>query len=95
MINEPLEATIAQLQESVLCGTCKSAKLMVWSTAELDESFGEQGPQYAVTTDDCVYAVHCDYFRRRVEAPNRLISCHAHQPIQAARSAPIGQRGKQ
>lgn len=85
----------AEVKESVLCGSCKSAKFLVWQPAELDESFGEQGPQHAITTDDCVYAVHCDFFRRRVEAPNRLISCHAHQPVAHSRSEPIGQRRKQ
>ena len=36
-------------------------------------------PQHAVGKDDCWYAVHCDYFKRRVEAPDKLCRCGAHQ----------------
>ena len=43
------------------------------------DPLGDSTPQHSVVKDDCWYAVHCDYFMRRVEAPDKLCQCGAHQ----------------
>ncbi len=50
------------------------ARMLIWD----GDKHGDH-PQHAVAKDDVWYAVHCDYFKRRVEAPNKLRRCGAHQ----------------
>ena len=79
MDNDTLQSITAQLGKSLVCGNCKSARLLIWDRAELDMPFSAMAQQQGVQTEECVYAVHCDYFRRRVESPDHLHHCGAHQ----------------
>jgi hypothetical protein len=60
--------------EALFCGRCKSAKLIIWTKTR-----GEDRPQQAAAIGDYWVAVHCDYFRRRIERPEELVRCAAFQ----------------
>lgn len=63
-----------QGSEALFCGRCKAAKLIIWNKAK-----GETQPQQATAVGEYWVAVHCDYFRRRIESPAQLVRCAAFQ----------------
>lgn len=79
MDNPTLQRIWAQLEDELFCGDCKAARLLIWEQDKHAGQLGGSPPQNSVARDDCRYAVHCDYFRRRVEAPDKLRRCGAHQ----------------
>jgi hypothetical protein len=58
--------------EALFCGRCKAAKLVIWNKIK-----GDDRPQQATAIGEHWVAVHCDYFRRRVENPDQLVRCGA------------------
>lgn len=79
MDNPTLQRLETQLKKSLHCGDCTALRLLIWERPAQSAVFGESPPQHAVTGEQCWYAVHCDYFRRRIEAPDQLKRCGAHQ----------------
>ena len=79
MDNPTLQKLWAQLETDLFCGDCKAARLLIWEQDKHAGTLGDSTPQHAVGKDHCWYAVHCDYFKRRVEAPDKLRRCGAHQ----------------
>jgi hypothetical protein len=63
-----------EAREKFFCGECKAARLLIWEKAK-----GAEAPQCAVTVGEHWEAVHCDYFRRRIEHPDQLRNCGAFQ----------------
>ena len=60
------------------CGGCQAARLLHWVQEERSLSLGySDTPQHAVDVADHWAVVHCDYFRRRVEQPDKLTFCGA------------------
>ncbi len=68
-----------QLEHELFCGDCTAARFLIWEKGKHADTLGDSTPQHSVVKDDCWYAVHCDYFMRRVEAPDKLCQCGAHQ----------------
>lgn len=70
-----------QLTNELTCAGCKAARFLIWDSANYTER-----PTHSVTAtvDDqrYFYAVHCDYFKRRVEKPDHLLRCEARQERQ-------------
>lgn len=66
-----------QLSEDLICGNCKAVRLLIWEKEKHSES-----PQQAKSQGDIWYALHCDYFKRRIEHPDLLQRCGAHQTPQ-------------
>ena len=66
-----------QLSDTLFCGDCKAARLLIWE--QESTQIGSQSPQHSAVQDGYWYAVHCDYFRRRIEFPDKLERCGAHQ----------------
>lgn len=65
--------------QDLCCGGCQAARLMHW-IREYDEhriSGANDRPQHAVVLSSHYAVVHCDYFRRRVEQPDKLTHCAA------------------
>ena len=63
-----------QITNGIVCGNCKAMRLLIWEKEKHSES-----PQHAKTHEAFWYAVHCDYFKRRIEHPDKLQRCGAHQ----------------
>ena len=63
-----------QLTQGLFCGNCKVMRLMIWEK----ESHSDL-PRQAKTIEEFWYAVHCDYFKQRVEHPDKLKRCAAFQ----------------
>ena len=63
-----------------VCGNCRAAKLLHWQVQE-GATLGEKAPVHAVDLDIHLAAVHCDYFRRRIELPELLHFCGAQREI--------------
>ena len=63
-----------QARSKLICGPCKAARLLIW-----EKLGGDTQPQHATAQLQKGYwvAVHCDYFRRRIEAPQQLQRCGA------------------
>ncbi len=78
MDNPTLQKLWAQIEAELTCGDCKAARFLIWEKGGHSQLGGDP-PQQAVVEGDCWYAVHCDYFKRRVEAPDKLRRCGAHQ----------------
>lgn len=69
--------SVAAWYEETLCSSCKAGCLLHWYR-ESGISLGSgDWPQHAVVVEDHWAAVHCDYFRRRVELPDQLSFCGA------------------
>ena len=66
-----------QLSEELFCGDCKAIQLLIWEKEKHSEL-----PQHAKIKGDVWYAIHCDYFKRRIEHPDLLQRCGAHQTKQ-------------
>ena len=73
-MNTPTE-TAATWFATTFCRDCKAARLLVWQRDDYDTD----GPAHAVKLRREWAALHCDYFRRRVELPGQLTACGAHQ----------------
>ena len=73
-MNNPAE-TATTWFKTTLCHDCKAARLLVWHRDDYDT----EGPSHAVKLPAQWAALHCDYFRRRVELPDQLTACGAHQ----------------
>ena len=63
-----------QITREFICGDCKALRLLMWEKEKHSEL-----PQHAKSHDTFWYAVHCDYFKRRIEHPDKLQRCGAHQ----------------
>lgn len=65
--------------QSVTCGGCQAARLLHWEREpdELRLGGNNDKPQHAVALGNHYAVVHCDYFRRRVEQPDKLSFCGA------------------
>jgi len=63
-----------QLEKQLFCGDCKAVRLMIWQRQKQTKL-----PNQAITEGDYWYAIHCDYFKRRIEHPDKLLRCAAHQ----------------
>lgn len=70
-----------QATEALFCGRCKAAKLIIWNKAK-----GGERPQHAYALGEQWVAVHCDYFRRRIENPDQLTRCAAFQKKEGEKS---------
>ena len=68
-----------QIEAELTCGDCKTARFLIWEKDKYAGSVGASPPQHSVGTEEFLYAVHCDYFKRRVESPDLLKRCGAHQ----------------
>lgn len=79
MDNPTLQTLCAQLEADLFCNDCKAARFLIWEKDKHAGQLGGETPQHSVIREDCVYAVHCDYFKRRVEAPDKLRRCGAYQ----------------
>ncbi len=78
MENLTLQNVWKQLEDRLVCGDCKAARLLIWEKKKYADY--DDGPQHGILLDERWWcAVHCDYFRRRVEYPGRLRRCGAHQ----------------
>ena len=77
-----------QLTEDLFCGNCKAGQLLLWDRSEAGREQLD-APRDAVQGNDHWYAVHCDFFKRRIENPNRLVRCRAHRK---RGDAPAGER---
>lgn len=71
---------VADWFDRSVCGNCHAAKLLHWQVDEGD-TLGERAPTHAVDLDPHFAAVHCDYFRRRIELPELLTYCGAQREI--------------
>jgi len=67
------------------CGKCKAARLLVWEKVK-----GSDPPHQATAIGDCWVALHCDYFRRRIESPAQLQRCGAFQTRDEGRKKSAG-----
>ncbi|RUM94720.1 MAG: hypothetical protein DSZ28_01695 [Thiothrix sp.] len=65
----------AQLEGELFCGDCKACRPLIW---ELPKYYDDR-PRDSIVRDKAWVAIHCDYFRRRVEFPEELRRCGAHQ----------------
>ena len=65
--------------KNTCCGGCQAARLLSWSLDPDALSFSgdRDQPQHAVRLEAHLAAVHCDYFKRRVEQPDKLTFCGA------------------
>lgn len=70
------DPAVAAWYDETLCSQCKAAQLLHWTRGEVSIGGGDR-PQQAVYVDGHWAAVHCDYFRRRVELPDQLNFCDA------------------
>ena len=66
-----------QLSEKLFCGDCKAARMLIWTKD--DSPLNNTTPPHSGVMGEHWYAVHCDYFRRRIELPDQLERCGAHQ----------------
>ena len=67
-----------QLTDDLVCGNCKAGQLLLWDRSDTGREHLD-APRDAVQGNDHWYAVHCDFFKRRIENPNRLVRCRAHR----------------
>lgn len=74
MENTKVQQVWTKATTALICGRCKAARLMVW-----EKTKGADHPQQACAIDDHWVAVHCDYFKRRIESPEQLLRCGAFQ----------------
>lgn len=74
VVNTPDE-TAATWFATTFCHDCKAARLLAWQRGDYDT----EGPLHAVKLPSEWAALHCDYFRRRIELPGQLTECGAHQ----------------
>jgi len=72
--NHSIQTLWNQLSGSLFCGDCTAVRILIWTKERHTEA-----PQHAVAVDDNWYAIHCDYFKRRIEHPDKLARCGAHQ----------------
>lgn len=63
-----------------VCGNCRAAKLLHWQVED-GVTLGERAPAHSVDLAPHRAAVHCDYFRRRIELPELLQFCGAQREI--------------
>ena len=70
---------IEQWFETLCCGGCQAARLLSWSVDPDALSFADEKdrPQHGVSVGEHIAVVHCDYFKRRVEQPDKLTYCAA------------------
>jgi len=59
------------------CGGCQASQLLHWQHEQQVTLGFEETPQHAIEVAGHWAAVHCDYFRRRVEQPDKLTFCSA------------------
>ena len=78
MDNPTLQKLWTQIEAVLTCGDCKAARFLIWEQ-DKHSQIGGDPPQHSIVEGDCRYAVHCDYFKRRVEAPDKRQRCGAHQ----------------
>jgi hypothetical protein len=74
MDNNKTQQVWTQATESLFCAKCKAGRLMIWNKMK-----GAETPQHATVIGDQWVAVHCDYFRRRIDGPEQLAQCGAFQ----------------
>jgi len=75
-IFNPADEARVWYEGRTICSHCIAGQLLQW---ERDKSSigADDRPQHAVTLDNHWVAVHCDYFKRRVENPEQLQFCAA------------------
>lgn len=73
-MNSSTQNVWMQQKKALFCGDCKALRLLIWQRMKHVEQ-----PQQALALDDYWLAVHCDYFKRRIEHPDKLLRCGAHQ----------------
>lgn len=74
MDNNKTQQIWTQATERLFCGKCKAVRLMIW-----EKTKGTDAPQHAVVIGEAWVAVHCDYFRRRIDNPDHVAQCGAFQ----------------
>ena len=74
MSNITIQKLWTQLTTTLICGNCKAQRLLIWEKEKHTDI-----PQQAISQDTFWYAIHCDYFKRRIEHPDKLQRCGAHQ----------------
>ena len=67
-----------QLTNELFCGDCKAGQLLIWDRTNANKE-NLESPRDAVQGNDYWYAIHCDYFKRRIENPHRLARCRSHR----------------
>ena len=50
--------------------TVWALRFLIWEQ-DKHSQLGGDPPQHSIVEGECRYAVHCDYFKRRVEAPDK------------------------
>ena len=63
-----------QATETFFCAKCKACRLQIWNKIK-----GAEAPQHATVIGEAWVAVHCDYFRRRMDSPELMAQCGAFQ----------------
>ncbi|MES1178242.1 MAG: hypothetical protein ABUL62_28225 [Myxococcales bacterium] len=74
MDNNKTQQTWTQATESFFCAKCKACRLQIWNKVK-----GADAPQHATVIGEAWVAVHCDYFRRRMDNPEHMVQCGAFQ----------------
>lgn len=77
MDNFRQQALWTQLIDELFCGDCKAGQLMIWDRPNQKDHL--DSPRDAVHGSDHWYVIHCDFFKRRIENPHRLVRCRAHR----------------
>ena len=77
MDNSRQQVIWTQLTDEIFCGNCKAGQLLIWDRPDKKDHL--DSPRDAVQESDYWYVIHCDYFKRRIENPQRLVRCRAHR----------------
>lgn len=76
MTNSP-DNIMATWYAKTICGQCKAGRLLQWGRHD-QKGWSTDRPLHSVYVDEDTFAaVHCDYFRRRIESPDQLTTCEA------------------
>ena len=67
MNDDSIRQTRQHLSRTLFCGHCKHSNLLIWEASRSAEP-----PHQTATAEGVWYAIHCDYFKRRLEHPDRL-----------------------
>jgi hypothetical protein len=76
MDNTKTQQTWTHAMQTLFCGQCKSARLQIWNKPKATVG---NALKHVVTVGDQMVALHCDYFRKRIEHPDQLVQCGAFQ----------------
>ena len=75
-VSSPHREARAWYEKETICCQCVAGQLMQWERDKNSFSAPSE-PQHSIDLQDHWVAVHCDYFKRRVERPDLLQFCGA------------------